>query len=227
MRREREIDGDLWSRPQGEGAALLQMIFFPFANFLLLLRVAFSPLQKHYSSILCPPFPLPAASAPQLLHPSPSSAGSALISQQLWLQHQASLLIVLWLLQTTAPPHLSFPPQSLPWELAALLMILDHTMTECQPRGGRRLRADEKIHCECVAPSHFFPLRGTGFAPGSWSLCLGASAVSDGCSAALPPQPSLFPASHGPALAHSGNILSPALSLSLFFPVICPTCFSL
>lgn len=177
MRREREIDGDLWSRPQGEGAALLQMIFFPFANFLLLLRVAFSPLQKHYSSILCPPFPLPAASAPQLLHPSPSSAGSALISQQLWLQHQASLLIVLWLLQTTAPPPTSHsPPQSLPWELAALLMILDHTMTECQPRGGRRLRADEKIHCECVAPSRFFSperhrIRTWFLEPLPWGLC--------------------------------------------------------
>jgi hypothetical protein len=54
------------------------MNFFPFANFLFLLRVAFSPLQKHYSSTLCPPFPLPAASAPlsRLLHPSPSSDDS-------------------------------------------------------------------------------------------------------------------------------------------------------
>lgn len=75
-------------------------------------------------------------------------------------------------------------------------------------------------------PPFFSPLRGTGFAPGSWSR-LGASAVGDGCSAARPPQPSLSPASHGPALAHSGTILSPAPSLSLFFPVICPTCFSL
>lgn len=192
------------------GQPFSKRIFFPFANFLLLLRVAFSPLQKHYSSTLCPPFPLPAASAPLSAPPSLSLAltAPALISRQLWLQHQASLFIVLLLVQT---------PQSPPRELAALLMILDHTMPRMPARGGQSLRADEKIHCEQVAPSLFLPLRGTGFAPGSSSLCLWASAGGKGCSAP-PPQPSLspLPPTVQPRLTWV-NILSPALSSPLFF----------
>lgn len=68
--REREIAGDLWSRPQGEGAALLQTNFSPL-QISSSCRALLSPLcKKHYSSTLCPPFPLPAASAPLSAPPS-------------------------------------------------------------------------------------------------------------------------------------------------------------
>lgn len=211
--RKREIDGDLWSRPQGEGAALLQMNFFFPLQISSSCCVLLSPLCK---SIIHPPFVLPSPSLlpplrSQSLHPSPSADGS----RTYFLATSAAALgITVYCFAAGVDP-----PKPAQGAGCAANDFGPYHAENASPEGAE---ASEQMRKSIVSrwPPPFFPLpRGMGFEPGSSSLCLWASAVGDG-SPAPPPQSSLSPASHDPSPAHLGKHPLPSTQLAClcFFP---------